>query len=75
MGLPPPGEGLLVPSERDGTALLSTGLPLPQHASSGLVEGRKGQVGCILRSLVLAHPGSLIPGLAPSLRDPFGEFP
>lgn len=27
------------------------------------------------RSLVLAHLGCLTPGLAPSLRDPFGSFP
>lgn len=29
---------------------------MPQHASSGLAEGRKGQVGCTLRSLVLRPP-------------------
>lgn len=48
---------------------------MPQHASPGLVEGKKGQVGCTLGSLVLDHLGSLIPGLAPSLRAPLGSFP
>lgn len=60
-------------SPQRGMAFFSTGLPLPQHTSSDLIEGgvRLG----MNRSLVLTHPSSLIPGLATSLGDTFGEFP